>query len=445
MMKRRLIFGVVAAALALNLILGAAIYLNSARAAEQKDSMDANLDLFADVLQKVRAEYVDGTNLTYRTLTYAAIRGMVGKLDPHSEFMDAQEYQQLQNDTEGQFGGLGLNVMVRSNYVVVIAPMEGTPGFRAGILPGDMIVRVNGESMENTPIDEVVKRLRGDPGTQVTVTIRRPATGAEKKLTLTRAIIQMDMVKDINGQKEFPLGADGIGYIRITEFGSRTGDELEAALNKFKAQGMKALILDLRMNPGGLLDEAVNVCQKFLPRGQLVVSTEGRDPAQTSILRARGHGDELPGMPMVILVDLGSASASEIVTGCLQDLHRAVILGEKTFGKGSVQSIFPLDGVGALKLTVAKYYTPSHRVIHGHGIEPDIVVPMTEQQEAALLLARLPGGLESLDATNRVRVAQIQDVQLERAEDLLKGILLYGQIEGAPVKIAAKQNDPARN
>jgi carboxyl-terminal processing protease len=308
-----------------------------------------------------------------------------------------------------------------------------------------MIVRVNGESMENRPIDEVVKRLRGDPGTQVTVTIRRPATGAEKKLTLTRAIIQMDMVKDINGQKEFPLGADGIGYIRITEFGSRTGDELESALNKFKAQGMKALILDLRMNPGGLLDEAVNVCQKFLPRGQLVVTTEGRDPSQSSVLRAKGRGDELKGIPIVVLVDLGSASASEIVTGCLQDLHRAVILGEKTFGKGSVQSIFPLDTVGALKLTVAKYYTPSHRVIHGHGIEPDIVVPMSEQQEAALLLGRLPGGLESLDATNRVRVAQIQDVQLERAEDLLKGILLYGQLGNSPEQMAAKQNDPARN
>jgi len=208
---------------------------------------------------------------------------------------------------------------------------------------------------------------------------------------------------------------------------------------------MKALILDLRMNPGGLLDEAVNVCQKFLPRGQLVVSTEGRDPSQSSVLRAKGRGDELKGIPIVVLVDLGSASASEIVTGCLQDLHRAVILGEKTFGKGSVQSIFPLDNVGALKLTVAKYYTPSHRVIHEHGIEPDIVVPMSEQEEAALLLARLPGGLESLDATNRVRIAQIQDVQLERAEDLLKGILLYGQLEGAPVKMAAKQNDPARN
>ena len=201
---------------------------------------------------------------------------------------------------------------------------------------------------------------------------------------------------------------------------------------------MKALILDLRWNPGGLLDEAVEVCQKFLPRGQLVVSTEGRDPAQDSVRRADGRGDELKGEPMVILVNFGSASAAEIVTGCLQDLHRAVILGEKTFGKGSVQSIFPLDNGLALKLTVAKYYTPSHRVIHEHGIEPDIVVPMTEEQEGALLLTRLPGGLEALDTTKRVRVAQIQDVQLERAEDLLKGILLYGQLENAPVKMAAK-------
>jgi carboxyl-terminal processing protease len=443
-MKRHLIFGVLAAALLLNLILGAAIYLNSARAADQKDSMDANLELFANVLQKVRAEYVDGTNLTYRNLTDAAIKGMIGSLDPHSEFLDAQDYQQLQDDTEGQFGGLGLNVTMKDGYVTVITPMEDTPGFRAGILTGDRIVKVDGKSVEKKSLGEVVKQLRGEPGTPVTVTIQRPATGAETNLTLTRAIIQMEMVKDINGKKKFPLGADGIGYIRITEFGDRTGDKLEAALGKLKAQGMKALILDLRLNPGGLLDEAVNVCEKFLPRGQLVVSTEGRNPSQNSVRRAEGGGDELKGEPMVILVDLGSASASEIVTGCLQDLHRAVILGEKTFGKGSVQSIFPLDSGLALKLTVAKYYTPSHRVIHEHGIEPDIVVPMTEEQEFAFLLTRLPGGLESLDAAKRDRVAQIQDVQLDRAEDLLKGILLYGEFS-KPKKVAAKQNDPAGN
>ena len=436
-MKRHLIFGAAAAALLLNLILGAAIYLNPARAAEQKDSMDANMDLFADVLQKVRAEYVDGTNLTYRNLTYSAIKGMVGSLDPHSEFLDAQDYQQLQDDTEGQFGGLGLNVTVQSNYVVVVAPMEGTPGFRAGILTGDRIVKVDGRSVERMPLGDVVKQLRGAPGTPVTVTIQRPATGEEKSITLTRAIIQMDMVKDINGKKEFPLGADDIGYIRITEFGDRTGDELQAALDRLKAQGMKALVLDLRWNPGGLLDEAVKVCQKFLPFGQLVVSTEGRDPAQDIVRRAEGRGDELKGEPVVILVNFGSASASEIVTGCLQDLRRAVILGEKTFGKGSVQSIMELPEHTALKLTTAKYYTPSHRVIHEHGIEPDIVVPMTGEQEAALLLTRSAAGLETSKATNGVHSAQIEDVQLERANDLLKGILLYGELS-KPGKVAAK-------
>ena len=437
-MKRRLIFGVVAAALLLNLILGAAIYLNSARAAEQKDSMDANLELFANVLQKVRAEYVDGTNLTYRNLTYSAIKGMVGSLDPHSEFLDAQDYQQLQDDTEGQFGGLGLVVSMRDGYVTVVAPMEDTPGFRAGILTGDRIVKVDGRSVERMPLGDVVKQLRGGPGTPVTVTIQRPATGLEKTFTLTRAIIQMKMVKDINGKKEFPLGADGIGYIRITEFGDKTGDELEAALDRLKSQGMKALILDLRWNPGGLLDEAVDVCEKFLPRGQLVVSTEGRDPAQNSVRRAEGRGDELKG-------DADGHPGQSRQRQRVGNRHR-LFAGFAPRGDSRRENLrqrlrpehFPLDDGAALKLTVAKYYTPSHRVIHEHGIEPDIVVPMTGEQEAALLLTRSPGGLESLDATNRVRIAQIQDVQLERADDLLKGILLYGRILETPEKMAAK-------
>jgi carboxyl-terminal processing protease len=436
-MKRHLIFGLVTLVLALNLAIGAKIYFSSAHAADEKDSPDANLERFADVLEKVRTSYVDGTNLTYHDLISSALKGMVGSLDPHSEFMVADDYQRLQDDTEGQFGGLGLNVMVKSNYVVVVAPMEDTPGFRAGILSGDLIVKVDGRSMENMPIDNVVDQLRGKPGTQVTVTIERPSSGVIKNFTLTRAVINMEMVKDINGKKEFPLDADKIGYVRITEFGDQTGDELEAALQKLKKQGIKALIVDLRGNPGGLLDEAVNVCEKFLPRGQLVVTTEGRDPTENSIRRAAGNGDELKGEPMVVLVNLGSASAAEIVTGCLQDLHRAVVLGEKTFGKGSVQSIFPLDDGSALKLTVAKYYTPSHKVIHEHGIMPDIVVPVTDFEEAALMIQRTPGGVESLPEKDQARVMGVHDVQLERADDLLKGILLYGELS-KPEKIAAK-------
>jgi carboxyl-terminal processing protease len=399
--------------------------------------------LFADVLDKVRKEYVDGQDVTYHDLVYSSLKGMVGSLDPHSEFMDVDDYQQLQNDTEGQFGGLGLVVSMRDGFATVIAPMEDTPGFRAGILSGDRIIKIDGRSTERMSLPEVVKQLRGEPGTPVKVTVQSPSSGLEKELNLTRAIIKTDMVKDIKGKKEFPLGDDKIGYIRITEFGDKTGEELESALNKLKAEGMKALVMDLRWNPGGLLDEAVEVCGKFLPRGQLVVTTEGRNPDQNAVRRAEGRGDELNGMPMVVLVNLGSASAAEIVTGCLQDLHRAIILGEKTFGKGSVQSIFPLTDGSALKLTTAKYYTPSHKVIHQHGITPDIEVPMSGEQEAALVLKRTLGGMESLSETNRLSVASLRDVQLDRAMDLLRGILLSQALnDGAapqnPEKMAAK-------
>jgi len=440
-MKRCLIYGVVIVVLLLNLAIGARIYLGSARAAGREDSLYPNMELYADVLERVRKEYVDGRDLTYRDLIYSSLKGMVGSLDPHSEFMDVDDYQQLQSDTEGQFGGLGLVVSMRDNFVTVIAPMEDTPGFRAGILTGDRIVKVDGKSAERMSLTGVVKQLRGKPGTTVTVTVQRPSSGLVKDFTLTRAIIKTDMVKDINGKKEFPLGENKIGYVRITEFGDRAGEELEAALDKLKTQGMKALILDLRWNPGGLLDEAVEVCGKFLPRGQLVVTTEGRDPHENTVHRSDGHGGDLNKMPVVVLVNLGTASAAEIVTGCLQDCTvlgkcRAVVLGGKTFGKGSVQSIFPLPDGSALKLTTAKYYTPSHKVIHQHGIAPDIEVPMTAEQEAALVLKRTPGGIESLSETNRISIARVHDIQLERAEDLLRGILLYDTLNvgTAPLK-----------
>jgi len=215
----------------------------------------------------------------------------------------------------------------------------------------------------------------------------------------------------------------------VLQFVEKTSDELETALNQLKEQGMQGLILDLRYNPGGLLDQAVAVCQKFLPRGQLVVSTEGRHTLEKYF--ARGSGDELHGMPIVILVNLGSASASEIVTGCLQDLHRAVVLGEKTFGKGSVQTIFPLDDGSALKLTIAKYYTPSHKVIHQQGITPDILVPVTDAEELALIVKSSPGGVESLPESNRGNFTETRDQQLDRAMDLLNGLLVYRSLNRA--------------
>jgi carboxyl-terminal processing protease len=263
-----------------------------------------------------------------------------------------------------------------------------------------------------------------------------------KDYKLTRAVINIDMVKDINGKKEFPLGDNKIGYVRLVQFGEKTSADLEAALKKLNKQGMQALVLDLRWNPGGLLEQAVDVCEKFLPKGELVVTTEGRNPSQNSVRRAMGRGDELHNMPMVVLVNLGSASASEIVAGCLQDLKRAIILGEKTFGKGSVQSIIPLaplpDGVSALRLTTAKYYTPSHKVIHEVGITPDIVVPMTEEQEREAQLKLTPGGVESLEDVDRAKLATARDPQLERAMDLLKGITLFTQRAPMPEQSPAK-------
>ncbi len=406
------------------------MYLSTAEAAE-KDSPYSNLELFSVVLEKVRKDYVDGQKLTYQELVYGALRGMIDTLDPHSEFLDPDEYKELQSDTEGNFGGLGIIVAMKDNYVTVVAPMEGSPGFKAGILSGDRITKVSGVSTEKMSLPDVVKILRGEPGSDVNITIFRPSSKLTKDITLTRAVINIDMVKDINGKKEFPLGPDKIGYIRITQFGDKVSDDLEAALKKLNDEGMQALILDLRWNPGGLIDQAVDVCAKFLPRGQLVVSTEGRNSAQDSIRRAGGGGDELDHKPIVILVNLGSASASEIVAGCMQDLHRAIILGEKTFGKGSVQSILPLPDGSALKLTTAKYYTPSHRVIHEVGITPDVVVPVTDQQERDILLSRTPGGLESLSKKDREAVESSPDPQLQRAEDLLKGIMLY--TERAPL------------
>ena len=440
-MKRRLIYGLVALALTVNLLVGARIYLASAQAAE-KDSAYPSLELFSYVMEKVRKDYVDGQKLTYQDLVYAALKGMLNTLDPHSEFMEPEKYKELQSDTQGAFGGLGIVVALKDNFITVVAPMEDSPGFKAGILSGDRIVKIDGKSTEKMSLPDAVKNLRGEPGTDVRITLLRPSSNTMKDYNLTRAVINIDMVKDINGKKEFPLGENKIGYVRLVQFGEKTSADLEAALEKLRAQGMQSLVLDLRWNPGGLLEQAVDVCEKFLPKGELVVTTEGRNPSQNSVRRALGRGDKFHKMPMVVLVNLGSASASEIVAGCLQDLKRAIILGEKTFGKGSVQSIIPLaplpDGVPALRLTTAKYYTPSHKVIHEEGITPDIVVPMTDEQERQAQLKNTPGGIESLEGSDRERLATARDPQFERAMDLLKGIALWTQRAPAPDKSPAK-------
>jgi carboxyl-terminal processing protease len=446
-MKKRILYGALAVLLTANLLVGARIYYFRTAHAAEKDSAYPSLELFSYVLEKVRKDYVDGKKLTYQELVYGALKGMINTLDPHSEFMEPAEYDDLQKDTQGAFGGLGIMIEKRDkeNFISVLAPMEDTPGAKAGILSGDRIVKIDGQGADKMGLTEAVQHLRGEPGSQVIITIMRPSTGQITDFKLTRAIIKVDMAKDSNNKKDFQLGPDKIGYVHLVQFGEKTSDELEKALRKLKAQGMQAFILDLRWNPGGLLDQAVEVCSKFLPRGQLVVSTEGQNPSQNSVHRADGRGDELDGMPMVILINVNSASASEIVAGCLQDLKRAEIMGERSFGKGSVQSILPLQDGSALRLTTAKYYTPSHKVIHGQGITPDCPVPMSDEQEAALVMKRRPG-FEFLSKKEQEEVDKnCEDLQLDRAVDQLRGILIYvhrtpgsEKLADKPEKVAAR-------
>jgi len=287
---------------------------------------------------------------------------------------------------------------------------------------------------------DAVKLLRGEPQSKVTLSVIRPSLTEPREISLTREDIRVYTVKDLNNRRDFPVGADRLGYVRITQFAEKTDDELETALVKLEKQGIEGLVIDLRGNPGGLLDQAVAVSEKFLPKGKPIVSTEGRNRAADQQRKASGKG-KVRTYPLVLLINGGSASASEIVAGCLQDLERAVVIGEQSFGKGSVQNILPLNDGSALRLTTAKYYTPSHKVIHERGIAPNIVVPITDEDEAAIQLRRMPGGTNSLEDTLRLYPVAQQarlrelvladaDPQLERALDLLKGVRLMAKRPG---------------
>lgn len=461
-MKNRFLYGILVAALSFNLLAGFQIYVYSADAADA-DNPETSLAMFTQVMEMIRQDYVDSEKVSYEKLINAALRGMVSTLDPHSEFMDPSKFNELRDDTEGRFGGLGIVVSMkaRDNVLTVVAPMEDTPGYRAGILAGDKIIRIDGQSTEDFSLSDAVTLLRGLPGTEVTITIMRDTLEEPKDITVERARIEVTTVKDINGRsisadKSFPLDEDKIGYVRITQFGEKTDDDLDVALERLKQQGMTSLVLDLRSNPGGLLDQAVAVCENFIPRDDLILTTEGRRPSQVSRYLSRGSNNgKHTDIKIAILVNGGSASASEIVAGCLQDATAegscdAIVVGETTFGKGSVQSILPLEGGGALRLTTAKYYTPSHKVIHEKGIEPDIEVALTREQSEALFWKRQTGGLNSLDdEAMRDRLAKAKDAQLERAKDMLKGISLLlnrepEETENIAVKTDVQETAPKK-
>ncbi len=453
-MKNRLFYGVLILGLGINLFLGSRVYLLHA-ATSDEDTQYQNMELFVRVMETIRSHYVDGDKVKYQDLVHAALKGMVNSLDPHSEFMEARKYTEMKKDTEGAFGGIGVVIGVRTNdvnetYLTVIEPMEGTPASRAGILSGDQIIKIEGRTTKNFTIEDAVNILRGRPGTKVTITISRPSNKKEFDADLTRAVIKVASVRDFEGGYAFPVDENGIGYVRLRQFGEQTDAELERALKKMEEKGLKGLVMDLRHNPGGLLDQAKKVTEKFLPRGTLIVSTEARNAEDRSQLKASGKTPH-PEFPMVVLVNGGSASASEIVAGCLQDLKRAVVLGEQTFGKGSVQSILPLADGSALRLTTAKYYTPSHKVIHEKGITPDIEVRMTDEEARLLMIKRSHVRADLIEPADRDKVAEVSDRQYDRAVDLLKGLVLVGK-DGRPVdkvsqaeKVAPEKKAPVKS
>ncbi len=420
-MRQRIFTTMLAIALGVNLYLGARHLATSAEVNGKKD-VYANMEKFTRVLETVRREYVDEDKVEYEDLVQGALRGMIQTLDPHSEYMDAKKYGALQSDTIQQFGGIGVVVSMRDNWLTVVAPMDDTPGSRAGLMPGDRVMKIGEKTTKGMTLNDAVGVMRGKPGTEVVVEFYRPS--ADKNLTITfkREIIKTKSVRDINGGGKYDLLKHQIGYVRLSGFSEKTASELEAALVKMEEQGIKALVLDLRDNPGGLLTQSAYVAEKFVPEGQVVVTTEGRKQRQLDKLVASGRFKQRT-LPIVVLVNGGSASASEIVAGCLQDLGRAELVGMKTFGKGSVQSILPLHDGSALRLTTAKYYTPKHRTIHGKGITPDHIVEMTPEQMGHLALQRSPGGLETLPEEERRQAEATVDLQLNKALELLKAKL----------------------
>jgi carboxyl-terminal processing protease len=340
-----------------------------------------NLALLNGVIELVQRDYVHPVKPD--ELTKDALKGMLSRLDPHSDYMDEQEFKESQSDLSGRFGGLGIQISAQDGVPKVISPIDDTPASHAGLAGGDLIVAIDGQSTHGVDLQKIVRILRGNPGTSVKLTISR---GAQPpfEVTLTRAIIEVPSIKS-------QMLANNIGYVRITEFGSETSRDFRKAVDKLKQDPggkLRGLVLDLRNDPGGLLSAAVEISSDFLDGGT-VVSIRGRQKTEDRTFSAPPKGDLLPGLPVVVLINGASASASEIVAGALQDRHRATILGTPSFGKGSVQSVIPLEGHGALRLTTALYYTPAGRSIQGEGITPDTAVeaPKDQQVAGALMLS----------------------------------------------------------
>ena len=390
-----------------------------------------SLETFANILAIVQRNYVKEVE-TEKLIT-GAIEGMLGSLDPHSSYLTEDAYRELQTETEGRFGGLGLEITVRNGVLTVISPIEGTPAARAGLQPGDQVVGIDDRSTEELGLADAVKRLRGPKGSSVTISVRREGQEKLLKFTIVRDVIEINSVRA-------HVLESGFLYARIAQFQDRTSENLRAALAKEQPGGesIKGFVLDLRNNPGGLLNQAVGVSDLFLDSG-LIVYTDGRQDQQKQKFSASRENSRT-GFPMVVLVNGGSASASEIVAGALQDHKRALILGTKTFGKGSVQTILPLGGRSALRLTTAEYFTPNGRSIHEIGIQPDIVMdrstpPSPSGTGTQAKSSETPPASQSPAQGSVAPDSTVQrlksDPQVERALELLKGWEMFRGLAGS--------------
>jgi carboxyl-terminal processing protease len=415
------------------------------------------LDLFGEVFERVRADYVE--NVSDEQLIEAAINGMLSALDPHSSYMNAKNFRDMQVQVRGEFGGLGIEVTMENGIVKVVSPIDDTPAAQAGLKPGDLVVQIDGEPVQGMSLNDAVERMRGPIGSEIKLTIKREGKDPFD-VTMKRAVVKIQSVKE-------QLEGDDVGYIRITSFNEQADSGVKDAIKDMETKAgtkLTGIVLDLRNNPGGLLDQAVAVSNDFLSQGE-IVSTRGRHAEDAQRYNAQAPGDLTNGLPMVVLINGGSASASEIVAGALQDHHRAVLLGTRSFGKGSVQTIIQLPGHGAMRLTTARYYTPSGRSIQAKGIEPDITVEPAKIERVAqgevMHEADLRGALKNTDPNLQPAAASApkpddasaktpnvppgttpaaapsddgvdpnvlgtaEDYQLARAVDMLRGVALF--------------------
>ncbi|MDP8253459.1 MAG: S41 family peptidase [Candidatus Kaelpia aquatica] len=385
----------------------------------------SNLEVFSDVIALIQQEYVEEE--TPKDIIYGALQGMLGALDPYSQFLEPDLYQELRVETEGEFGGIGIVIAIKTGVLTIISPLEGTPGYEAGLQAGDRIVKIGDESTKGITLMEAVKKLRGKPKTEVAITVLRESEQRLIGFKIIRDIVKIESVKEVR------VINDDIGYIKILEFQENTLPDFKKALKSFKDKKIEGLIVDLRNNPGGLLDIAVAITSEFLPKGDLVVYTQGRNAKQD--MRFHSGGGSFIKAPLIVLINKGSASGSEILAGAIKDNNRGLIIGQTSFGKASVQTIIPLKDNSAVRLTTAHYYTPSGNLIHEKGVEPDVKIDKkrikalledaSSELDTETMFEDIEEGKEEISLEEK---EDKLDFELEQAINIMKGLVKYNKM-----------------